>query len=232
MNFDAIAPWYRALEWIAFGEQLQRCRVACLGEIAAPRRALIVGEGNGRFLCELLREYPAVEVDCLDASARMLQLARERVEQTSHDYAARVRFIHEDIAVWTPPASRYDLIVTHFVLDCFREPELSLIIKKLADAATKDATWLLADFCIPAGRFARARARVWLTVMYQFFRFTARIPANELIDPTAFMRAEGFTLARQRLFQHGMLRSEMWRNIVILPVRPADMLSASFASAE
>jgi SAM-dependent methyltransferase len=211
VSFDAIAPWYRSLEWIAFGDQLQRCRVACLGEIRAPRRALIVGEGNGRFLCELLRVHPTVEVDCLDASERMLRLAHKRVEQTSLDRATRVRFIHDDIMSWTPPAPRYDLIVTHFVLDCFRETELVLIIMKLATAATEDATWLLADFCIPVGGFARARARVWLTLMYGFFRATAGIEATGLIDPAPFLQAHGFALTTQHQFKGAMLKSESWR---------------------
>ena len=81
VSFDAVAPWYRMLETIAFGDALQRCRVACLGEIAVPRRALIVGEGNGRFLCALLQAHPGVEVVCVDASERMLQLARKRMER-------------------------------------------------------------------------------------------------------------------------------------------------------
>ena len=211
MSFDAIAPWYRALERIAFGSQLQRCRLACLGEIVAPRRALVVGEGNGRFLCELLRVHPGVEVDCLDASKRMLELARERIGEASPDHAARVRFLHEDITSWIPPGDRYDLIVTHFVLDCFREAELAFIIKKLAGAATSDATWLLADFRIPGGGFARLRARVWLTVMYGFFRMTARIEANELIDSTPFIQAQDFALAARHQFKGAMLKSELWR---------------------
>ena len=232
MSFDAIAPWYRALEWIAFGDQLQRCRVACLREIPAPRRALIVGEGNGRFLCELLRLHPTVEVDCLDASERMLQLARKRIEQTWPDRPARVRFLHDDITSWNAPAQRYDLIITHFVLDCFRETELALIVRKLAGAASEDATWLVADFRVPSRGFARRRARVWLALMYWFFRMTARIKANELIDPTPFIRGQGFRCAMQHQFKGAMLKSESWRNIGILPVRPADILSAAPDSAE
>ena len=211
MSFDALAPWYRTLEWIAFGDDLQRCRIACLSEIAAPRRVLIVGEGNGRFLCELLRLYPEVQVDCLDASERMLQLARERVERELPDRAERVRFLHQDIMSWTALEPHYDLVVTHFVLDCFPEAALAGIIKKLAGAATDDANWLLADFCVPAKGMARFRARAWLAAMYLFFRVTARIPANELIDPTPFLRAEGFALARRHLFRKGILKSEMWR---------------------
>jgi ubiquinone/menaquinone biosynthesis C-methylase UbiE len=210
VSFDALAPWYRTLERIAFGDDLQRCRVACLGEIAAPRRAVIVGEGNGRFLCELLRLHPEVEVDCIDASQRMLQLARRRVEDELPDRAGCVRYLHQDITLWVAPEHHYDLVVTHFLLDCFADAALTGIVKKLARAATDDANWLLADFCIPPRGIARFRARRWLAAMYFFFRVTARIEASELIDPTPFLQREGFVLARQYFFKKGMLKSEMW----------------------
>jgi len=211
VSFDAIAPWYRALEWIAFGNDLQRCRIACLGEIESPRRVLIVGEGNGRFLCKLLRAYPNVEVDCLDASARMLRLAEERICAKARDDSARVHFLHDDATSWSAPERHYDLVVTHFVLDCFPEVQLAGIIEKLARAATDDASWLLADFCIPARGFAKLRARTWLAIMYKFFRVTAGIQATRLRDPSPFVQAQGFALAKQHQFKNGMLKSEAWR---------------------
>jgi len=211
VSFDAVAPWYRSLETIAFGNALQRCRVAYLSEVGSSRRALVVGEGNGRFLCALLRAHPEIEVDCVDASDRMLELARQRIQRELPRSAAQVRFLHRDVSSWAPPENRYDLVVTHFVLDCFPEAELVDVIKRLARAAKPKAVWLLADFRIPARGSARLRARVWLAVMYRFFRLTARIPASQLIDPTPFLQAAGFTLARQRLFRRGMLKSELWR---------------------
>jgi ubiquinone/menaquinone biosynthesis C-methylase UbiE len=211
VSFDTLAPWYGTLEWIAFGDDLQRCRIACLEQIATPRRALIVGEGNGRFLCELLRLHPGVEIDCIDASQRMLQLARKRVEDELGDRGERVRFLHHEITLWSPPEHHYDLVVTHFVLDCFAETELAAVVRKLAQTTTEEASWLLADFCVPVGGVARLRARAWLAVMYQFFRLTAGIDAGPLIDPTAIMRAEGLALNRQHKFQLGMLKSELWR---------------------
>jgi SAM-dependent methyltransferase len=211
VSFDAVARWYRALETIAFGDALQRCRVACLSEIPAPRDALIVGEGNGRFLCELLQAHPRVQVDCIDGSDCMLQLAQQLIERELPDRAHQVRFLHRDITNWAPPENYYDLVVTHFFLDCFPEAELAGIIQNLAGSAKRDAAWLLADFRVPIRGFPRFRALIWLAVMYQFFRFTARIPASELIDPTAFIQANGFALVRQHLFKQGMLKSDLWR---------------------
>jgi cyclopropane fatty-acyl-phospholipid synthase-like methyltransferase len=211
VSFDAIALWYRALETIAFGGALQRARIACLEEIEAPRRALIVGEGNGRFLRELVRRHPAIEVDCVDASERMLRLAQQRIERELPDSLNRIRFLQRDITSWTPAQPAYDLIVTHFVLDCFRKAQVADVVGRLAGAATTKAIWLLADFRIPPEGFGRARARVWLAAMYRFFQVTAGIEAVALVDPSPFLCAGGFSLARQHLFRHGMVKSQLWR---------------------
>jgi ubiquinone/menaquinone biosynthesis C-methylase UbiE len=213
VSFDSIAPAYRTLETIAFGGDLQRARVACLGEIGTPRRALLVGEGNGRFLCELLRLHSIIAVDCVDASERMLELVRQRIERRLPMDATRVRFLQHDITSWTPPEASYDLIVTHFFLDCFLGDRIADVVNRLSRAATPNATWLLADFRVPAGGFARIRAGLWLAAMYRFFQITAGIEAKELEAPSPFLRTAGFAVASQHLFRSGMVKSELWRRI-------------------
>jgi len=207
VSFDAIAPWYRTLETIAFGNALQRARVACLDEIGSCQRALIVGEGNGRFLAELLRAQPEVEVDCVDASERMLKLARQQIGVD----ASRVRFLQRDITSWTPPERDYDLIVTHFSLDCFPGNQLAAVVENLARGAANNATWLLADFNVPVGALGRVRARAWLAAMYLFFRLTARIEAKRLIDPSPFLRGAGFLLKHSVPFRGGIVKSQLWQ---------------------
>jgi ubiquinone/menaquinone biosynthesis C-methylase UbiE len=164
-------------------------------------------------LGELLRTHPDIDVECVDASEGMLLLARQQIERELPDRADRVRFLHHDITSWPAPERHYDLIVTHFVLDCFPETQLAGIIRKLSRAATDDASWLLADFRVPEKGIARWRARLWLTAMYGFFRLTTGISASELIDPAPFIQAEEFALARRHLFQSGMLKSELWQRI-------------------
>ena len=210
MSFDAVAPWYRTLEILAFGNALQRARVAGLDAIGSPRRALIVGEGNGRFLAALLQRQALIRIDCVDGSERMLDLARRHVLKTAPGEISRVAFFQHDVTSWVPN-DRYDLIVTHFFLDCFNTQQVGSIVAKLAQASAPNAAWLLADFRIPEAGFGRSQARGWLTVMYWFFRTVARIEARDLLDPSRFLRAEGFELVRQQLFRGGMLKSELWR---------------------
>jgi trans-aconitate methyltransferase len=204
VNFDRVAPFYGTLERIAFGNALQRARTRWLRAIPKPGKALILGEGNGRFISELLKVHPDIEIDCVDASAVMLGLVNARAGS-----ASGVRLMQRDIREWTPEGP-YDLIVTHFVLDCFGTEDVKLVVEKLAGAATSDATWLLADFQVPQTALARLHAKVWLGAMYAFFRVAAGLRTSELVNPTDELSAQGFVCRSRELSRLGMLKSEMW----------------------
>jgi len=229
VNFDSIAPYYRWIETTVFGNALQRARIYWIDKIPRPGRALIVGEGNGRFLCELLRVHPKIEIDCIDASERMLQLSRSRVHRTRPESLAHVQFFHQDILNWSPRHS-YDLLVTHFLLDCFESEELELIVAKLAETARQNAVWLIADFTLPKERFARAHATLWLRVMYAFFRLTARIKAKKLVDPTPYLETRGFIRTSMKLSRWRMLRADVYAAAIGSGNPATEMASKSFQS--
>lgn len=205
MSFDRIAPHYRWIEYSFAGHALQKCRTAFLDDLESPSRVLILGEGDGSFLAELLRRHPRAEVTCIDASAAMLDLARTRI-----DPAAQVKFIHADILTWTRPAAGFDLIVTHFVLDCFRPEELAAVLGKLAAAAAPGARWLVSDFRVPAAGPAKWLARGVLHFLYAFFRRVASVPADRLTPPDERLRHAGFELRERRLHRWGLLHSDLW----------------------
>ena len=209
VNFDRIAPHYRWLEAIAFGDALQRARLFAIDKLARFRRALIVGEGNGRFLCQFVRAFPGAEIDCVDASGRMLEAAEARLERVAGRSRHRVRFLRRDILSWRPETS-YDLVVTHFLLDCFLPNEVETILEKLAGIAADRAVWLLADFDLPAGGLRRAHAAVWLKTMYIFFRAAAGIQANKLVDAAPYLEANGFHCRSRLESRLGLLKSEIW----------------------
>lgn len=210
MSFDRLAPHYRWMESLLAGGKLQRCRTAFIRDIPAPRRVLMMGEGNGRCLAELLRAFPAARCTCVDASARMLGCARARVKAHMLDETA-IEFIHADALQWRPPAAQFDLLVTHFFLDCFRAEQLTVLVPKLAASATPDARWLVADFREPDSGFAKWRARWILRVMYFFFRRAARLSATCLTPPDSFLRGSGFTLRERRLSEWGLLHGDLWQ---------------------
>jgi ubiquinone/menaquinone biosynthesis C-methylase UbiE len=210
MSFDTLAPHYRWMEFVLAGEKLQRCRTAFLDRISAPERILIWGEGNGRFVVECRRMWRDARIVCADASETMLALANERVERFGLD-ASRIDFLRADVLEWSPMKKAFDLVVTHFFLDCFRAEQLRQIVGKLAFAARPNASWLLADFQTPLSGIQRWRGKFILKVMYLFFRVATRLPARSLTSPDHYLTSNQFFLRERRVSEWGLLHSDLWQ---------------------
>jgi spermidine synthase len=133
------------MEFLLAGEKLQRCRTAFLPEAAKAGNVLILGEGNARFLAECRRLLDNARITCVDASARMLNLAKKCLKRSGLD-DNKVEFIEADVLEWRPPEAAFDLIITHFFLDCFQAGQVESVVSRLSEAAKPAATWLLADF--------------------------------------------------------------------------------------
>jgi len=209
MSFDALAPHYRWMEFVLAGRKLQNCRTAFLSHVASRKNVLILGEGTGRFLLECRRTLRDAHITCIDASAPMLKIARKRLQQVGLALDD-IEFIHADALTWTPHRQPFDLLVTHFFLDCFRFDQLQQLIGLLAGAATGDAAWLLADFQVPLAGPARYRALLIHRLMYLFFRVTTRLPARQLTVPDDLLKAHGFTLCERQPSDWGLLHTDRW----------------------
>ena len=199
MNCDRIARAYRWMEYLVYQRELERRRFRFLPEVAHAQRALILGDGDGRFLARF-RAASRASVDCVDSSARMLELARAR----SGD--ARIRYLHADALTVPLPPSSYDLIATHFFLDCFGPQELERLVDRVSAAAQPGALWLISEFRQPQW------ARPLLALMYLFFRVTADLSNRRLVDHRPLLAARGFRLLREETSRAGFIASELWRS--------------------
>ena len=204
MNCDPIARWYRWLEYGAFGGALMRRRVAFLLDVVDAHRVFVVGDGDGRFLALLVEQNRGASIDYLDASVRMLELARDRVA------GADVNFQHGNVLTAKLPQARYDLIVTNFLLDCFDREDMQRVVRRLASLTSKGSRWLIAEFRERPSGLRRLWTRAWLAVLYTFFRWTTGLEVRRLVDHRPFLEACGFRLSRTESDWFGLLVSELW----------------------
>ena len=105
-NFDRLARIYKWMEFVTFGPFLSRCREAFLSEVRSARRAVVLGDGDGRFTAELLHVNSQVRIDAVDASPAMLQALLRRVRKN----AGRVSAHCADARDWQPANPPYDLV--------------------------------------------------------------------------------------------------------------------------
>ncbi|MGB0065612.1 MAG: class I SAM-dependent methyltransferase [Terracidiphilus sp.] len=206
-RFDRLARVYRWMEMFTFGPWLERCRCAFLSEMAGCRHAAVLGDGDGRFTAQLLRTNAKVEIDAVDASGTMLH---ELLRRAGPD-AARVHTFCADARAWLLENPPYDLVATHFFLDCFREDEMRAIAAKLHGALSAQGLWVVSEFAIPEGGFGRwvARPVVWL--LYRAFGLLTGLRVRTLPDYAATLRGAGFAPVKQRSFLCGLLIAEVWR---------------------
>jgi ubiquinone/menaquinone biosynthesis C-methylase UbiE len=202
VNCDPIARYYRWLEYLSFGRELERRRFRYLADVADARSALILGGGDGRFLARFARTSHA-QIHYIDSSARMLALARQRAS-TGRDGLARVRYQLADARQAGLAPAQYDLIVAHFFLDCFEERDAARLIGQVAAAALPGARWLISEFRPAPWSAPATRA------LYLFFRAATGLRTRRLMDHRPWMIRNGFRLEREERSYFGWLASELW----------------------
>lgn len=206
-NFDNIARPYRVLEYLTLGRMLERTRLHFLPRILTARRALVLGDGDGRFLAQLFAVNPDVHATAIDSSGEMLRLLREKCKP----YFDRLHTVHADALSFTPPVhADYDLVVSHFFMDCFTEAQLNELVDHIAPALKPDALWLLSDFRIASGRM-HLPAEIVVRGLYFAFRVITGLRIVRLPCHSSILSAAGFNRRDRKLLAAGLLHTELWQ---------------------
>jgi ubiquinone/menaquinone biosynthesis C-methylase UbiE len=220
-NFDRLARPYRWLEFFSFGPCLALTRRTFIKNLADSHHALILGDGDGRFTARLLRINPTVQIDAIDASDAMLQALTRRAARNT----ARLHTHLADIRTWSPdPAAPYDLIATHFFLDCLSTDEVASLATRLRVVCAPSARWIVSDFAIPPNPFGHFIARPLVLLLYFAFACLTGLATRRLPDHTTALRQAGFTPIDRRTRLGGLLLAEMWQanpaNSALSTVKP------------
>lgn len=204
-NFNPVARPYRWLEYLTLGRALERCRLHFLPKLLHQKRALVIGDGDGRFLAALMAANPHIHVDAVDTSATMLQLLSERCQTDS----GRLK-THHTSALTFAPNEGYDLVVTHFFLDCLTQPDLEALVARIAPALASGGLWLVSDFRIPSGPM-RLFARIIVCSLYLAFRILTGLRTTRLPDHATPLTHAGLTRIDHRESLAGLLTTQLWQ---------------------
>lgn len=221
MNADLIARPYAFLERITFGSQLQQCRTAFIDQCPREGRVLLLGDGDGRFLVELARRRPHLDLLYVDSSKAMCHLAQCR-HSKSPDPKAKALFQLGNVTSELP-AGPFDLITAHFFFDCFDQPTLEALARQLAGAALPGALLLVSEFRIPSRRAPRWLALALVSVLYRVFRILTGLRTQHLPDHRHALSISGWHLLHGKPRCLGLLTCELWK--LSAQARPNDSVS-------
>jgi SAM-dependent methyltransferase len=211
-NFNLLARPYRWFEYSTFGRALERSRSHFLSRSDHPlldrRSALILGDGDGRFTALLLRTNPQIRVHALDVSPGMLSALQKSTAFASQ----RVTTAVADLRSWYPSsAERYDLVVTHFFLDCLTTAEAAKLINNIQPALEDNTLWLVSEFAIPPTSFGQFVARPLVAFLYLAFRLLTGLSTRKLPDYPQALRGARWSLLAEHTRLRGLLVSQIWQ---------------------
>jgi SAM-dependent methyltransferase len=206
-DFNRLASLYRWLEYLSFGPFLWRCRIHFLPQLAHCRHALVLGDGDGRFTARLLHANPQIRITAVDASPKMIA----SLQNAAAPHRNRLTTEVADLRTWTPRGTEpYDLIVTHFFLDCLSTAEIAALTRRLTPFLAPDALWLISEFAIPESCFGRAIAAPLVFLLYRSFRLLTDLHQQALPEHHRALSASGWAIRSGYPHLKGLLVSELW----------------------
>lgn len=235
-DFDSLASLYRWIEYLSFGLSLERCRFRYLSQLRSTRHALLLGDGDGRFAARLFAQNSRIQADAVDASAAMLAALRRRVRSRCSDRMPALQTIQADLRQFAPayaPSAHsgsdlassdrtrndsaksdwgpYDLVATHFCLDCLTDQEVDALIARTLPHMDPGATWVVSEFAVPRQRALRPLGRLLIRFLYFAFGRITGLAARQIPDYATALGRHGFVREQRTELLRGLLVAELWR---------------------
>ena len=203
-NYDNSAWFYDRLSRAIYGKSIINSQVYLLDLIPANANILIVGGGTGWILEELAKQHHAgLQIDYLDISANMISKAKDQEVGQN-----QVRFINQS-AEEDFEGSNYNIILTPFFFDNFKEPTMRSIFNRLHQKLQYNGLWLYADFQV-AGEHQFFQKSL-LSIMYTCFRAICNVEANHLPDVITQFAKDGYKLIHHKTFKKEFIISLIYK---------------------
>jgi ubiquinone/menaquinone biosynthesis C-methylase UbiE len=210
-GFDRLAKPYRWMEYLTFGPALERCRFRFLPQLTNVERALVLGDGDGRFTAQLLRTAAAVRVEAVDGSSAMLAELRARCAAAG--VADRVGTFEADLSKGLPAPLKketFDLVTTHFFLDCLTTAQTELLVAETAPLLRTGGCWIVSEFAVPNRGAMQWPAALVVRALYLGFRLLTGLRTQQLPDYRTVLQHNGLILREETAALGGLLISELW----------------------
>ncbi|UII34244.1 class I SAM-dependent methyltransferase [Fulvivirga ulvae] len=201
-NFNSVAFVYDTLARVVFGKSIQKAQTSLLYSITKESKVLILGGGTGFILQELDKLRLSLKITYVEPSSAMMKRAKKKLPFRTIvvDF---VQDTHEAVS----NDGDFDVVITNFFLDVFPADRLSEVVQEVSLLIGKNGVWLLTDFV----RTDMWWQKVLIKLMYLFFRVTAGLEGNQLLNFEDYLHEKGYKSVKHKYFYNGMIRSDIYK---------------------
>lgn len=180
MNYNFIAPYYHSLSQLIFLNRQHQAHFLILNHLKDGDKILWVGGGAGKFIPELEKLNLKLEIDYIDFSSKMIELAKK--EKTSN---LKINYIVLDIFDFDTD-KKYDVIMTTFLFDHFKQNKAKELFSQLNEFLNIRGIWFYVDF----NQSQKGWQKNITNLMLLFFRVVIGLDISQL--PKMKQVFEGF----------------------------------------
>ena len=152
------------------------------------RRAVVLGDGDGRFTAELLRVNSQVQIDAVDASPAMLRALLHRARPECRPSLGSLRRRPQLAARKSALRPRR---VSFFPRLPHDRRGSALWLLKLHDAVSPSAMWIVSEFAVPSSWFGRLVARPLVWLLYRAFGLLTGLKDSQPARPSCRLAQRG-----------------------------------------
>lgn len=204
-NYDKIANCYDRFSRMIFFKSQVNAQVHQLHYIPEKARVLIVGGGTGWILEEIAKIHPSgLQLVYVEISAKMMELSKHR--DTARN---TVEFVNEGIEEFAEHIT-FDVICTPFLFDNFSKERATMVFQQLNGMLKDKGLWLHNDFSLEAGK-GKWWKSLFLTMMYQFFRFFGNVEATALENMNPYFKEKGYQLLEEKYYYREFIQSVVYQ---------------------
>lgn len=201
-RFGRIAGIYDFLAGAVSGGAIRKAQLHNLQFVPSGSKVLVVGGGTGWIVNEIFSRTGAKHVTYLEPDAGMMK----RSKGITAAHAGKITYIQATHA--SIPNKQYDVIITNFFLDVFRDSELAAVTQLLTDRLTVNGHWLFTDF-VNDGRY-NALQRTLVKTLYTFFHIVCGLTTKKLPDYTTFLEQLPIHKTHSQKFYFKMITSSIF----------------------
>lgn len=181
-GFDLLAPWYDLLLTIPPGKHIKGSQYFFIDQLPFCEKVLIIGEGTGSFLKEILLKKKTKRIWVVENSKAMVRAAEKKIKRLPESEKAKVRFITTPFQEFHTE-EKFDLIVTNFFLDLFAEPTVRSMGVKIREMLRPQGSWYFTDFVplVSSDEYGWFK-KTYIQILYCFFSVVTGIEGKQLPD--------------------------------------------------
>ena len=189
-----------------FQGSLHSSQIHFLDKLPKLSKALVLGGGTGKFLVALLLSDKVERVVYVDISPGMISKAKDKIQKLNLE--DKVDFICGGLE--SIPADQYDLICTHYFLDCFGSEQIEEVIQHLKKSLAEDGIWHLTDFYLDSeSSFLRKK---FVAFLYFFFRLSCGLNVDKLANFKKIFKEVEFKEIEESFFRRRAFRTALYKN--------------------